>query len=284
MQTDTEKTEERDLAISKMKLRKNSQAILKNLQQEIVISKGVSGSKSITPMLKPVPGNMKKVNIHKPDAYGFYTDDKGRRVCDIDKLRDQNALDEHHNNVGIRFDQCGFPKNQKDRDFILNHDFTDLSRFIPSNEMKWLFFHGSVGRGKTSLAIRAAWELIKDRYSKKVTFLSVGGWVQSQMPNNVDLTMEDVRIRERYKSINGSNTEEIVVLDDFDKFKIKSEFQANILFNLIDELKNRDCIVIITSNSSIDEMSENCHEKLLPVLDRIRGKSIIFPFDGMSFR
>jgi DNA replication protein DnaC len=283
--------EERKLAISKMELRKDSQIVSGSLKKNIQIEKGINGLETISSTLKPVKGDASKADLSKPDKYG-YSVNNGLVFCDIKALQTQTYIDEikkiakeeKKTEVDVRFDQCGFPKSSRDRHFILNHKFKLLNQMVVNINSQWLFLHGDVGRGKTSLAIRIAWELIKNDYSKKVTFIPVGPWIVSQMPLNYEISDSEKEKRNHLSRITGKDTREIVIMDDFDKFTTKSEYQSNILFNLIDELKNRDCRVIITSNRSILEMESDCHEKLFPVLDRIKGMGCFEKFQGKSLR
>jgi len=286
--------EEREKAKKRMIIRKNTHAIRASLKQSSVDIKGIGESKNLMTLVKCPKGDASKVDIHKPNKYGFYTDDKGLLMCsDISNLQDESELEElqklakeeKRSIEDIRFDRCNFPKGKDDREFILTtNKFKDLKQLQGFFKNKWLFLHGSVGRGKTARAIRIMWEEIEPRYFKKVTFLPIGPWINSQMPIEGEITDREQLIRNRLRSINGENTENLVILDDFDKFKTQSPYQSNHLFNLIDDLKNRDCKVIITSNSSIRELESNCNEKLLPVMDRIKSKSFSSFYEGDSLR
>ncbi|MCK5611218.1 ATP-binding protein [Candidatus Pacearchaeota archaeon] len=208
----------------------------------------------------------------KIGTVGFYEKD-GLEFCDPMKYLNKEALERHGNDPDNRLDECGFPEDRVDRNFLLNHDFERLQEAVKIVQYKWLYLFGDPGRGKTSLATRIVWELIKDHPTEKATFLSVAKWTDSLRVGKEDyLPLDQLR--------------RIVVVDDFDKFDHKKEFQVRNLLMLIEELKNRH-LVIITSNYSRDEMlnlnPSNLDLKVM--LDRVAGKSIDFPrLTGGSFR
>ena len=212
---------------------------------------------------------------------GFTEDQKGRMFVNVDKVQAEiekdfaaDELKRHGNNPNKRLDECGFPTDRADRNFILNHDFGPHLTFVLQNIKKtWVYIYGDPGRGKTSLAIRSVWEMIKNNPASKASFLSVGKWTDSLMIG-----------KPKYLDIN--KMREIVVIDDFDKFGKEKDFQIRQLMLLVEKLKERH-LVIITANHSREEILKTNQESLdLEVLlDRIRGKSIDMPrFTGESKR
>lgn len=219
------------------------------------------------------------VEVKEPS--GWHMDEKGRPFVNNDKIIFQEddakrkiALDRHGNDFNKRLDECGFPYDRKDRQFILTNDFGENLNFILTGiRRSWIYIYGDPGRGKTSLATRAVWEMIKNYPEREVTFLSVGKWTKSLFSGN-----------DEYIDLN--RMKKIVLIDDFDKFDKKKDFQIRQLLLLIEELKNRH-LVIITSNHSMEEMLKSNPDSLdLEVMvDRVRGKSIALPrFTGESYR
>lgn len=214
-------------------------------------------------------------------ADAWYTDDQGRVFLDVseaiendDKVKRQMAIARHGNSFNARLDECGFPFDRKDRKFILTHVFGEPLDFIMANINKtWIYLYGDPGRGKTSLAIRAVWEMIKNYPEREATFISVGKWMKSLQAGNQEY-------------IDLSKMKRIVVIDDYDKFDKSKDFQIRQLLLLIEELKNRH-LVIITSNHSLEEMLSfnNQSLDLEVMIDRIKGKSVVMPrFTGESHR
>jgi chromosomal replication initiation ATPase DnaA len=186
----------------------------------------------------------------------------------------EEALNHHHNNPNIRLDDCGFPKDRQDRKFILSHNFgVQLSKIIGQlKKGKWVYLHGEWGLGKTSLATRAIWELLKPHPTSKATYISINNWINDQMPEGEKHT---------------PYLRKLVLLDDFDKFDVRSDFQARSVLRLIEQLKERNSFVLITSQSSVDDLLKRNKKNinLQVMLDRVRGKSVIWnKFTGRSRR
>ena len=202
-----------------------------------------------------------------------YADIKEIRKA-ILKAENQEALRRHGNNPDTRLDECGFPKDRQDRKFILNHDFgVQLSQIIGQlKKGKWIYLSGSWGLGKTSIATRAIWELLKPYPSASATHISINGWINDQMPEGEKHTPP---------------LHKLVLLDDFDKFEVRSDFQVRAVLRLIEQLKERNSLVLITSQFSLTEMvkKNKNHVNFQVMLDRIRGKSVVFDkFVGRSKR
>jgi len=179
------------------------------------------------------------------------------------EIRDKNALDFHGNDPNIRFDDCGFPKNRDDRKFSLSHNF---GRILPEalkslNKGKWIMLSGNMGTGKTALAIRMAWEKMKRQPTLRPSYLCMNSWMRSNMPDEERQSLENIR--------------RFVVFDDFDKFNLTTEFQAQCCLRLIQKLIDDDHRVILTSNFSIDLLSKkDRHFNFDLCLDRLRGRCV----------
>lgn len=217
----------------------------------------------------------------KTETPGVSYDEKGREIFDVNLInyhtqesKKQEDLSRHQNNPNTRLDECGFPSDRKDRNFILNHNFgSDLSFILKNIRQNWVYIYGDPGRGKTSIAVRAVWEMIRNDPSRKATFFSIGKWTDSLQVG-----------KSEYLDI--SKLRPIVLIDDFDKFGKEKDYQIRQLLLLIEELKNQH-FVIITSNHSRPEIlklnPDNLNMKVM--LDRIRGKSVDMErFTGESYR
>jgi DNA replication protein DnaC len=209
-------------------------------------------------------------------------DSQGRCYIDIEKTRqviqegeDKKALRWHKNDPNVRLDEYGFPRDHQDRKFILTHDFgkqlSEITRQL-KNGSRWIYLHGKWGLGKTSIATRAIWELIKPCSSAKATYISINHWVNDQMPDG-----------EKYTPV----LRKLVLLDDFDKFEVRSDFQVRAVLRLIEQLKERNSLVLITSQFSLEELlkKNKHHIDFQVMIDRIRGKSVVLDkFVGESKR
>lgn len=280
----TEKSQsERDTIMGKMEKRKIRQSlgkeIVKRAKIEVKMVKIVDdlsenmpkGRAFIQSKLDQARQNIKN-GTAKTGTDGFFEKD-GLEYCDPMEALNVEAIERHGNNPDKRLDECGFPADRRDRNFLLNHNFEDLNTLVDMAKHSWIYLYGDAGRGKTSLATRIAWELIKDHPTQGATFLSVIKWMNSLMFG-----------QDEY--IDLSKLCRVVVVDDFDKFDQQKDFQIKHLLRLIEELKNRH-LVIITSNYSRDEML-NINPSSLDLkvmLDRVSGKSVDYPrLTGESFR
>jgi len=287
---------ERDLAIQRVANRKQKNKIIRESKTILriaesrkainsAIAESIPGPKSF--IMQNMEEALKRVESGQSNAVardasiGFTSDENGREYCDLEvskadllKSADEEALLYHNNNPNTRLDLCGFPKDRRDRHFLLNYDFGDqLKRLIEGVRHSWVYLYGDPGQGKTSLATRAVWELIKNHPSQKATFISINQWTASLMPGS-DSTLDLSKIQK------------VVLVDDFDKFDTRKDFQIRHVLRLIERLKDRHQ-VIITSNYSRSEMlNQNPdHLDFKVMLDRIKGKAIDFPrFSGKSHR
>lgn len=219
----------------------------------------------------------------------FQSDKQNRLIVDInilrqqlDKERDDEAIQKHKNDPNIRLDMDGFPRDRIDRKFLLNHNFgSSLSKIMKYlTEDRWIYLHGPTGRGKTALATRAIWEYIKLRPCMRSTFISVYRWVGSHMPNS---PVPPLSI----------NTDKLILIDDFDKFDLSKSFQIRMVLNLIETVKHQNGLALITAQYSIKDLLKISKQRqpnnpesyeVRLILDRIRGKAKSFTFQGKSKR
>ena len=219
----------------------------------------------------------------------YIKDDKGReiinpvvheRILEIDSR--QNAIFQHGNDPDKRLDLCGFPK--KDRKFMFEYKYQEVLAQFPNLDLKnstWAFIYGEIGTGKTTLAIRLAWEWMKKEPARKATFLSVSDWIEEQC-QKLDFTNEE---QSQYPPL--PRFRKYVILDDFDKVKF-SEWKMLQIFRLVDYLDRNDRKVIITGNRGFSELVKKANYDLdfRSAIDRIAGrtKNAILAMKGKSFR
>ena len=279
----TEKLLSEEEVIKRMNKRKDRQSlgkeIMENAKIEVKMAETVDdlsknipkGRAFIQSKLEQARENIKNGTANT-ETVGFFVKD-GLEYCDPMEALNMEAIERHGNDPDQRLDECGFPSDRRDRHFILNHNFEDLNTLVDMAKHSWIYLYGDAGRGKTSLATRVAWELIKDHPTQRATFISVVKWMNSLMVG-------------QSKYIDLDRLSRVVVVDDFDKFDPQKDFQIKHLLRLIEELKNRH-VVIITSNYSRDEILKiNPGSLDLKVmLDRVSGKSVDYPrLTGESFR
>lgn len=203
---------------------------------------------------------------------GMKIDSQGRDVVvdyksvieEIRREKEASALAWHKNNPHIRFSNCGFPHNRENRDFALAHDFGDYLKTakLGLKNKSFVFINGPPRVGKTSLAIRVAWEEMKLKPLLRPSFLSINAWVASQMPNQ---NMEPL-----------SGLRNFIIVDDFDKFSFRSEFQTLVVLRLIDKLIDDSHQAVFTSNISLADALKKAESfsDLTVVFERLKERSI----------
>ena len=210
------------------------------------------------------------LNIGKDDQGRDFVD--LRKVqADIAKEKNKAALKWHCNDYRIRFDDCGFPKNDVNRRFSLYHNFGFvLDKAMKHLKKQWVYICGHYGTGKTSLAMRLCWEFMKLRPTLRPQFLTVNAWVNSLMPGEETQSIDNIR--------------RLVVLDDFDKFNFKSEFQVRSVLRLVEHLIHEDCRVIMTGNLTPDQLIKKSNDMdFQTLLDRVGVAAKIY-MQGRSKR
>jgi DNA replication protein DnaC len=146
-----------------------------------------------------------------------------------------------------------------------------LRAWLPSGA--WLYLHGPVGRGKSSLAIAAAAEL-----GEVALYVSV-----PRMLTRLRATYDgDGREGEVLDSLYGVP---ILILDDLGKEK-RSDWACEKLFQVIDERWANHRRTIVTSNFDIGALEDRLGEAGEAVASRIRGAArpfLVF-VDGPDLR
>lgn len=230
----------------------------------------------------------------------FYTEDSEGRVwiteSNRNKMLDAEATNRHGNNPNIRLTECSFPANEKNREFLLNHDFGSLIKdsLIALREGKWIYAHGGVGLGKTALTTRVIWELLKDRPRSKASFVSMNNYVRLQIQRETQVIAALTGGKTPDPDTGGKPLAGLVLLDDFDKMNLKSEYNLRTILSLIERLKTEEVgaakknrWVLITAQLSIDDLAmKYCGmDDISPLCDRLREMCFVLPkFTGRSKR
>jgi DNA replication protein DnaC len=216
-------------------------------------------------------------------------DNKGRVFISPASLRshfDAEAIKKHGNCPIRRFEQWEFPGTPQERDFLLNHNFGSVIKDSLNTLKKsgWVYAYGGVGLGKTSLAIRVAWEFLKERPAEKASFVSVNQYFLDQIKRNQAELAAFKRGDEFYDS--ALSFRRFVILDDFDKPNFANEHNMRVFLDLIERLKSKH-VVFITANYSLPELYRRYREQwnIKPVMDRLRQQCLMLPeFKGQSKR
>lgn len=218
----------------------------------------------------------------KSESSDIYTeDDQGRVFVSRDDLNaeyDREAITRHGNDPCKRFDEWGFPGTPAERKFLLEHDFGSLARDSLSTLRNggWVYAYGEVGNGKTALAMRCAWEMLKEKPSQKASFVSMNQYFLDQIKRN---NAEQAAYKRGEAFYDGNLPfRKIVILDDFDKPNLANEHNARVFLDLIERLKDKH-LVFITANISMKSLYERYREEwnIKPIIDRIRQMCLILP-------
>jgi len=226
---------------------------------------------------------LKAAEGEKIEKRNIYTEDGQGRVWisrnDLEAEYDREALARHGNDPCKRFDEWGFPGTPTERKFLLNHDFGSLVKdsLIALWKGSWVYAHGEVGNGKTALAMRCAWELLKTRPAQKSSFVSMNQYSLDQIQRENSETAAIRRGETVYSE--SLNFREIVILDDFDKVNYANGHKTRTVLDLVERLKKGSHQVFITSQISLPALYrryEDNHD-MKPLIDRLRQMCLILP-------
>lgn len=174
-----------------------------------------------------------------------------------------------------------FPVERHLDEFELEHlRSIGVRQFKQLRELNWLKSHhnlillGPPGTGKTHLAIGLGLDAIK--IGKKVSFVTMGEALHLLKTRNVIR-----RFEVRYKRLVES---ELVILDDM-MYMAMEQREANLLFQLINELYEKSSI-ILTSNKRTESWGELIGEQgiVTAILDWLLHRAEIIQMDEESYR
>ena len=245
-----------------------------------------------------VTGSEMSAAIQRVSAPGYEQPKDDHWIDEEDRLHispaglrrraDAEALVRHGNDPRARFKEWGFPFDRKEQDFIFNHDFKDaLHRAITELcQEQWIYLWGAPGLGKTSFAARVLWEILKDKPAEKASFISASKFIREKLRRE---KMIEAALRQGQTpdpDTGGTPLRKFVLLDEFDKWNLKNEFNAEVMRDLIDRLKATEAVVIITAQHGLDTLEKRAkNSEALSVIDRVRGKSAAWSeFKGRSRR
>lgn len=153
----------------------------------------------------------------------------------------------------------------------------DLANLL---DLRWLdnhtnlLFFGPPGVGKTHLAISLGLKAVEAGYT--VCF--------ERMTNLIRLLKTAEFQRSASFRVSRLQKTDLVILDEIGYTPIEKK-EANLFFNLISELYEKNS-VIITSNKSFDHWAEMLGDQIMTtaLLDRLLHHAKIFSLDGESYR
>lgn len=231
----------------------------------------------------------------------FFKDDKGRDCSnrkyilkEILEDEKQKAIQNHKNDMKKRLRNGGFPTSQSTLDFcladpVLFSGGSPIYKLAEAQKQMREAFHkgnsiyawGDVGNGKTSVSCRLAANWMKEDPTRQAYFISMATWFDDLFSNDELDRAFDIKKKELSNS-------KLVCLDDFDKIPM-GEWANKKLFMLIDMFYSRGTQVIITSNRSLLELSNNPKANIdfEAVANRITGacgELGVIEFNHKSFR
>lgn len=211
--------------------------------------------------------------------------------------QDDEAIKEHGNNPDKRLNEWGFTGSQQERDFILKHDFGHVLEHSLEKVRtgKWIYAYGKPGLGKTALMTRVIWELLKDKPSRRASFIAINDYCRNIVKR---AAAEDAAIRrgEFFDPDAGAQAlRGVVLLDDLDKANFANEHICRTVLGLIERLKAPVKMssgrmvrrfVLITSQLSIEKLeARHNNPDMEPLCDRLRQMCFVLPeFKGRSKR
>ncbi len=157
---------------------------------------------------------------------------------------------------------------------LKKQSFNQLTDLAWLDQLYNLILLGPTGVGKTHLAIGIGIKAIQEGY--KVAFISMGELIQ--VLKTEEMTRKS---RLRLKRIREAN---LVILDDL-MFMAIDRREANLLFDLINELYNQSSI-LLTSNKGPGDWGELLGDPALTaaILDRLIHRSEVIQLGGDSYR
>lgn len=157
---------------------------------------------------------------------------------------------------------------------LKKQSFNQLTDLAWLDQLYNLILLGPTGVGKTHLAIGIGIKAIQEGY--KVAFISMGELIH--VLKTEEMTRKS---RLRLKRIREAN---LVILDDL-MFMAIDRREANLLFDLINELYNQSSI-LLTSNKGPGDWGELLGDPALTaaILDRLIHRSEVIQLGGDSYR
>jgi len=157
---------------------------------------------------------------------------------------------------------------------VTKSQIAQLQDFSWIDKHENLLFFGPPGLGKTHLAIALGYEAISKGYT--VCFERIAGLIKLLKTAEIQRTA-GFRINRILRS-------QVLIIDEIGYTPIEKR-EANLFFNLISEMYEKQS-VIITSNKSFSVWAEMMGDEIMTtaLLDRLLHHSRVFNLDGESYR
>lgn len=205
--------------------------------------------------MNALEGSLTGINCPKCRNKGvIYVLDQGYEIaipCDCMKKR-EGLQRIKASGIENLMNECTFETFHTDQEWqrIIKSDAMD---FVNDHDRKWFFIGGQVGAGKTHICTAIVGEFLKRGYSSKY-MLWRDEVVKLKAVTNSDL--------EYSKLINPLKTVPVLYIDDFFKTsksddgskRSPTQGDINVAFEIINYRYNNNCITIISSERSVDEI------------------------------
>lgn len=195
--------------------------------------------------------------------------DRDKVLADLMERENKNAIEVHKK----EFSRCGFSEIKRLEledgfDFhhqIIKNQKTINVKFIDNKNLSYVF-RGDIGRGKTLLAHKLAWENIKE--SKSVLFLS-----------SENIATFAAEVKKGNESIFKYLNVNLLVIDDIMKpKKAYTDVALDFINDVVSGRSEMSKRTIITSNDMISDLLK------VTTLDRMRRNWKTLYFEGESLR
>ena len=164
----------------------------------------------------------------------------------------------------LLFDACGIPPEfhgatwdtYSDRDHGLRAQLGYMQGWLSKREDRWIYLTGGVGTGKTRAACTLAGQWLAER-SRSVMFLRSHAFLTRIRD------VENERRGEDSFSLPRLGRCELLVLDDLGSEKA-TDFTRSRLLDLLERRHNRQLAMIVTSNFTLDDLSDRLDDDRIP--------------------
>ncbi len=221
-------------------------------------------------MSKNMDSLITEAETHKHSYLGFLTSLLTTELEDRHERRYKRNLTQAHFPVVKKLEEFEYPRVKG----ITKSELSQLLDFSFIDKHENILFFGPPGIGKTHLAISLGYEAIGKGYT--VSFERITSLIRILKNADVQRT-QMFRLNRILKS-------NLLIIDEIGYTPIERR-EANLFFNLVSELYEKQSI-IITSNKSFSVWAEMMGDEIMTtaMLDRLLHHSRVFNLDGQSYR